>query len=118
MRAGKKAVKAVAKETNLPLGSRGRTREGAMFPVAPPRTRLPRGYAKLTGDIKERIQRARLSAAAAVSQELLVLYYSIGFELDRRLAEEAWGTGIIDRISADIRAAFPEMDGLSPRNLR
>lgn len=38
--------------------------------------------------------------------------------LDRRMEEEAWGSGVIDRVSADLRAAFPEMDGLSPRNLR
>jgi predicted nuclease of restriction endonuclease-like (RecB) superfamily len=28
-----------------------------------------------------------------------------------------WGTKVIDRLSADLRDAFPEMNGLSPRNL-
>jgi hypothetical protein len=79
---------------------------------------LPAGYARLVGDIKARIRRARLAAAAAVNQELLLLYHSIGSDLDRRMEEEAWGSGIIDRVSADLRAAFPEMDGLSPRKLR
>jgi len=48
----------------------------------------------------------------------MLLYYSMGFDLDCKLREEKWGTAIIDRASADLRAAFPEMDGLSPRNLR
>src|SRR5207245_3146425 len=50
--------------------------------------------------------------------ELLHLYYSIGLDLHLRFKEEAWGTGIIDRISADLRAEFSEMEGFSPRNLR
>lgn len=98
--------------------TRGRSRDGAAFPLPPLQAELPAGYARLVGDIKVRIQRARLAAAVAVNQELLLLYYSIGFDLDRRLKEESWGSGIIDRVSADLRAAFPEMDGLSPRNLR
>jgi len=37
--------------------SRGRIREeGASFPVPPPRSDLPRGYAETLGEIKQRIQ--------------------------------------------------------------
>lgn len=42
----------------------------------------------------------------------LPLYFEIGFHLDRELTDEKWGTSIIDRASADLRRAFPEMDGL------
>jgi hypothetical protein len=31
---------------------------------------------------------------------------------------EGWGTKVIDRLAKDLRAEFPEMQGLSPRNLR
>ncbi|MDP2600661.1 MAG: PDDEXK nuclease domain-containing protein [Deltaproteobacteria bacterium] len=79
---------------------------------------MPTGYTSLIGDLKKRIQQSRLRVAASVNQELLFLYYSMGFDLDRRLQEEEWGSGIIDRVSVDLRAAFPEMNGLSPRNLR
>jgi predicted nuclease of restriction endonuclease-like (RecB) superfamily len=48
----------------------------------------------------------------------LLLYFEIGFHLHCKLADEKWGTSIIDRASVDLRRAFPEMDGLSPRNLR
>lgn len=99
--------------------SRGRKREeDTEFPVAPLKSAMPAGYAGLIGDLKERIQQSRLRAASSVNQELLFLYYSMGHDLDRRLREEEWGSGIVERVSADLRAAFPEMDGLSPRNLR
>ena len=31
---------------------------------------------------------------------------------------EGWGAKVIDRISANLREAYPEMSGLSPRNLK
>jgi hypothetical protein len=57
-------------------------------------------------------------AAKAANRELLLLYYSMGFDLDCRIRQEKWGTAIIDRASSDLCTAFPEMGGLSPRNLR
>ena len=64
---------------------RGRTREeGAEFPVAPLRSSMPTGYTSLIGDLKEQIQQSRLHVAASVNQELLLLYYSMGYDLDRR----------------------------------
>ena len=35
-----------------------------------------------------------------------------------RTQREAWGSAVIDRLSADLHQAFPEMSGLSARNLR
>jgi predicted nuclease of restriction endonuclease-like (RecB) superfamily len=100
-------------------GSRGRVRDGeAEFPVPPLASAMPQGYMDLIRTLKGRIQHARIRAANAANSELLLLYYSIGFDLECKLATEGWGTSIIDRASADLRLAFPEMDGLSPRNLR
>jgi hypothetical protein len=86
--------------------------------VKQPFTPMPSGYAELLEDLKGRIRQARISAGLAVNQELLLLYYGIGLELDRRDRLEAWGSGIINRLSQDLRQVFPEMEGLSPRNLR
>jgi predicted nuclease of restriction endonuclease-like (RecB) superfamily len=79
---------------------------------------MPAGYARFVGALKSRIQRARIKASDAANRELLLLYYSLGFDLDRRFDQEGWGAAIIDRASADLRRAFPEMGGLSSRNLR
>lgn len=54
----------------------------------------------------------------SVNRELLLLYYGIGLDLHLRTQREAWGASVIDRLSRDLRRAFLDMDGLSPRNLR
>ena len=74
------------------------------------------GYAVLLGDLKERIRSARLRAALAVNQELVLLYWSIGRDILARQVDEGWGARVIDRLSADLRHDFPEMTGLSARN--
>ena len=76
------------------------------------------GYAVLLGDLKERIRSARLRAALAVNQELILLYWSIGRDILARQVDEGWGARVIDRLSADLRRDFPEITGLSARNLR
>jgi hypothetical protein len=53
------------------------------------------------------------SAEAAITWMLRQeLYWSLGRDLSDRRRE--WGTGVIDQVSADLRAAFPEMKGFSP----
>lgn len=76
------------------------------------------GYASLLAELKERIRTARLKAAVAVNQELILLYWSIGRDILERQNAEGWGARIVDRLAADLRRDFPEMTGLSPRNLK
>ncbi|WP_085027878.1 PDDEXK nuclease domain-containing protein [Ensifer aridi] len=76
------------------------------------------GYASLLAELKDRIRTARLKAAVAVNRELILLYWSIGREILARQIAEGWGARVIDRLAADLRRDFPEMTGLSPRNLK
>ncbi len=76
------------------------------------------GYAHLLAELKERIRTARLKAAVAVNQELILLYWSIGRDILARQTAEGWGARIVERLAADLRRDFPEMTGLSPRNLK
>ena len=78
---------------------------------------LPDDYAALLATLKERIQAARLRAAVAVNQELILLYWSIGRDILGRVSTEGWGTRVVQRLAKDLRRDFPEMTGLSPRNL-
>ena len=57
-------------------------------------------------------------AALAVNQELILLYWGIGREILERQAREGWGFRVIERLSADLRPDFPDMTGLSARNLK
>jgi predicted nuclease of restriction endonuclease-like (RecB) superfamily len=75
-------------------------------------------YPSFLADIKQRIQSARLHAALSVNRELVLLYWSIGTDILIRQRAEGWGTKVIDRLSADLRRTFPEMTGISSRNLK
>jgi len=74
-------------------------------------------YAQLLAAVKERIQSAQVRAAVAVNQELVLLYWGIGKEILVRQREAGWGKNVIPRLSKDLSSQFPEMKGLSPRNL-
>lgn len=75
-------------------------------------------YEGFLKDIKDRIQGARIRAALAVNQELVLLYWQIGKDILGRQQDQGWGTKVIDRLAHDLRVAFPEMKGFSSRNLK
>ncbi len=82
-------------------------------------TQLPSdSYPMLLAELKQRIRSARLRAAVTVNQDLVLLYWSIGRDILARQRSEGWGAKVITRLAADLRRAFPEMSGISSRNLR
>lgn len=99
--------------------TRGRTRAGGVsFPAAPSHADLPHGYAKTLGEIKRRIQQERLRVVLAANSAMVLLYWDIGRVILDRQEREGWGAKVIDRLAADLRGAFPDMRGFSPRNLK
>jgi predicted nuclease of restriction endonuclease-like (RecB) superfamily len=81
-------------------------------------TREGGGYASLLAELKERIRTVRLKAAVAVNRELILLYWSIGRDILARQTAEGWGAHVINRLAEDLRREFPDVAGLSPRNLK
>lgn len=75
-------------------------------------------YAAWLGEMKSRIRSARLSAARSVNRDLVLLYWDIGRGIVEKQEELGWGESVIDRLSRDLRRAFPETKGFSSRNLR
>jgi len=98
--------------------SRGRRREDASFPVPPTHQGLPTGYADLLAKIKRRIGTERLRTVMAANSAMVMLYWDIGGLILERQEREGWGARVIDRLSEDLHEAFPDMRGLSPRNLK
>ncbi len=96
----------------------GRRRAGASIPAPPGRGELPTDYVTLLGEIKERIRTERVRVVLAANQAMVLLYWDIGKAILARQEREGWGAGTIDRLSHDLREAFPDMRGLSPRNLK
>ncbi|MEL7666963.1 MAG: PDDEXK nuclease domain-containing protein [Actinomycetota bacterium] len=81
-------------------------------------TEPPEGYAEWLADLKSRIHSAQMRATLAVNTELLQLYWQIGSDILARQAEQGWGAKVIDRLSHDLREAFPDMRGFSQANLK
>jgi predicted nuclease of restriction endonuclease-like (RecB) superfamily len=74
-------------------------------------------YAQLLEDIKARIQATRTRVALAINRELIVLYWDMGKMIVERQQQHGWGDAVIDRLSRDLRRAFPENKGFSRPNL-
>ena len=106
-----------APTTNDTRLSRGRTRPGAIFPVAPAAASLPASYAATLQEIKSHLRSARVRAVLAANPIVIEAYWHTGKIILARQQEAAWGAKVIDRLAADLQAAFPDMSGLSVRNL-
>jgi predicted nuclease of restriction endonuclease-like (RecB) superfamily len=44
--------------------------------------------------------------------------WGIGRDISLRMQQHGWGTKVVDQLAADLRREFPDMHGLSLRNLR
>ena len=74
-------------------------------------------YAKWLNEIKSRYRSAQIKAAVKVNAEQLLFNWQLGRDLVTRKAEEQWGSGVVEQLSMDLQAAFPESKGFSTTNL-
>jgi len=79
--------------------------------------KTPNNYLNIVAELKNKIRLAKTKAALSVNQELLKVYWEIGNTLLEQQKAEVWGSKVINRLAADLRSEFPEMKGLSERNL-
>jgi predicted nuclease of restriction endonuclease-like (RecB) superfamily len=81
-------------------------------------TNLPVKYQETVNKLKEKIRQARTKSVYTVNAQLLSVYWEIGKTILGQQAAEGWGAKVIDRLSQDLRAEFPDMKGLSVRNIK
>ncbi len=106
---------------NKPKQSKAKPLEektGARLPAAGSAKGLPLDYASLLNELKERIRKERLRVVLAANAAMVLLCWDVGRVILERQQREGWGAKVIDRLSADLRREFPDMQGLSPRNLK
>jgi predicted nuclease of restriction endonuclease-like (RecB) superfamily len=108
----------MSSDNKPPRRQRGRTDRSVMFPVAPAAEEAPLSYAAMLADLKLRIRAERLRVVLSGNAAMILLYRDIGRRILDKQSGEGWGSRVIDRLSADLRAAFPDMKGFSPRNLK
>lgn len=107
----------MSSDKNKRMG-RGRQKEKVLFPIPDLRINLPENYAILLNDLKNKIQTTRLRTVLNANAELVLMYWEIGYIILQKQENEGWGAKVIDRLSYDLRTAFPDMKGFSPRNLK
>jgi len=78
---------------------------------------LPPDYPALLADLKARVRTAQHQAHRAVNTQMLSLYWQIGDAIRTRQQAGGWGTKVVNRLAADLRAEFPNMKGFSPSNM-
>ncbi|WP_008317595.1 YhcG family protein [Leptolyngbya sp. PCC 6406] len=76
-----------------------------------------RAYQDFLQAIKSQVVQSRIGAARAVNRSLIGLYWSLGQLIVERQAALGWGKAVVERLSAGLKAEFPEMRGFSPQNL-
>ena len=79
---------------------------------------VPTGYDTFLTEIKDRVRASQVRAIVTVNTEAIMLYWSIGQSILSKQSQEGWGAKVIERLSHDLKTAFPQMQGFSPRNLR
>jgi predicted nuclease of restriction endonuclease-like (RecB) superfamily len=81
------------------------------------RLSLPKSYEAILTEMKHLISEARRRSISMVNRELVFLYWAIGRTIVAQQEQRAWGDAVVERLSADLRTAFPDMRGLSIQNL-
>lgn len=75
-------------------------------------------YQNWLKSLKYHIHHSQQRAMLAVNSEMVLLYWKIGQEILQRQQSEGWGAKVIDQLSRDLTAEFPDMKGFSSRNLK
>lgn len=96
----------------------GKNKDGVIFPVAPNLSEMSDAYLKFIEEVKSEIQKQRISVVLNANSSMICLYWNIGRGILKKQEEEGWGAKIIDRMAKDLKDAFPEMSGFSPRNIK
>ena len=92
--------------------------KGVVFPAPPASSVMPEWYGEMLKNIRQLVADGRRQVMWTANMQMSMMYYRIGTEILNRQNAEGWGAKVVDRLSADLKKAFPEMNGFSPRNLK
>lgn len=75
-------------------------------------------FKKWVLQLKKDIRSAQFKAAIKVNTELLRLYWRMGADICEKQKSASWADGWLKELSRELMAEFPDMKGLSYRNLK
>ncbi|MBO9563787.1 MAG: DUF1016 family protein [Niastella sp.] len=79
---------------------------------------IDKSYFILLESLKEKIRVTKQTAVLAINKQILIAYWEIGNVILQQQQKEGWGTKVIDRLRIDLITEFPDMKGLSIRNIK
>jgi len=78
---------------------------------------IDKEYKAWLSDIKLKVRNVQIKAALKVQTELLNFYWGLGADIMAKQSHARWGDGLIEQLSKDLMAEFPEIKGFSRSNL-
>lgn len=69
-------------------------------------------------ELKLKIRSTQIKAAIAVNTTLIEFYWELGKMIVEKQQQSSWGDKLLEQISKDLKEEFPDMQGLSVRNLK
>lgn len=78
---------------------------------------VDKNYQHVLKQLEETIKGSRHKVIQVANTELLTTYWEIGKTLLDQREKAGWGKKIIEKLANDLKAKFPNMKGLSVRNL-
>ncbi len=81
-------------------------------------TRLTKPYKTWLAELKQHINGVRMQTSLQVNANMLLVYWYIGKQIAQKIDTEGWGAKVIEQLAKDLQKAFPDMKGLSARNLK
>ncbi len=77
---------------------------------------LSKEYKDWIIELKNKVRSAQLKAAVAVNSALIEFYWELGKMISEK--ENIWGSKLIEQVAKELKNEFPEMKGLSIRNIK
>jgi len=78
---------------------------------------IDREYKVWLSEIKLKVRNVQIKAALKVQTELFTFYWDLGADIVAKQTLAKWGDGLIEQLSKDLKAEFPEIKGFSRSNL-
>lgn len=78
---------------------------------------IEENYQHVLTQLEQTINGSRHKVIQVANTELLTTYWKIGKTLLEQREKAGWGNKIIAKLANDLKAKFPNMKGLSQRNL-
>jgi predicted nuclease of restriction endonuclease-like (RecB) superfamily len=74
-------------------------------------------YLQWIESVKGRYRQSQIKAHLQVNAAVLEFNWYLGHDISEIMRTRIWGSGVINQVSLDLRAAFPEAQGFSRANL-